>query len=164
MKRKRKGITSKRRFEVLHRDSFKCRYCGSEPGNDSLHVDHLIPVSKGGSDKMDNLVAACKPCNSGRSNRILFPRDLIVGKDDQGWDVIFVRGIWSIKASPDIACVCGSIHTHDPLSSFFEYYFEIDRAYESDWERHIKEKCWPQPHFDSDFFECLNHARNLVAQ
>lgn len=43
-----------------------CCYCGSVDG---LHMDHLIPKSKGGWDSSDNLVWACKSCNSSKRDK-----------------------------------------------------------------------------------------------
>jgi hypothetical protein len=40
-----------------------CCYCG---GRDGLSIDHLFPRSRGGADSGDNLVWACRPCNSGK--------------------------------------------------------------------------------------------------
>lgn len=53
------------RFEVLNRDNFTCQYCGRNPTNDGikLHVDHITPKRKGGTDDFDNLVTACNECN-----------------------------------------------------------------------------------------------------
>lgn len=53
------------RWAVLARDKHACRYCGAEAGT----VDHLTPVTRGGSDDPDNLAAACNPCNSQKGNR-----------------------------------------------------------------------------------------------
>jgi hypothetical protein len=53
---------------VLLRDDYICVYCGSE---DDLHVDHRIPVSKGGSNRLDNLVTACGPCNQSKGPKSL---------------------------------------------------------------------------------------------
>jgi 5-methylcytosine-specific restriction endonuclease McrA len=47
------------RQSVLHRDRHTCVYCG----NPADQVDHVLPVSQGGSNKRDNLVASCKRCN-----------------------------------------------------------------------------------------------------
>lgn len=61
------AISSRRRFEVLHRDGFTCRYCGRRPPGVRLEVDHIQPKSKGGSDDPDNLLAACELCNRGKA-------------------------------------------------------------------------------------------------
>lgn len=61
--------TSKRtRFEVFKRDFFTCQYCGQTPPRVVLEVDHIEPVSKGGSDQVHNLITACFDCNRGKSN------------------------------------------------------------------------------------------------
>lgn len=68
--RRRKPLSKKRRFEVLKRCGFRCHYCGAR-GTDGveLHVDHVHPVSKGGDNSDDNLVAACRDCNLGKGAR-----------------------------------------------------------------------------------------------
>ena len=68
---KRKAISKTLRFEVFKRDSFKCQYCGAHPPSVVLHVDHILAVSRGGTNVIDNLVAACQPCNSGKGVRNL---------------------------------------------------------------------------------------------
>jgi hypothetical protein len=65
---KRKAIGRKLRFEVFKRDGFSCAYCGATPLDSKLQVDHIIAVSNGGSNDIDNLVTACQPCNIGKSN------------------------------------------------------------------------------------------------
>ena len=46
-----------------------CAYCGKEITNENdLTLDHVIPVSKGGKDSSENLVIACKACNSEKAN------------------------------------------------------------------------------------------------
>lgn len=67
----RKSISKKTRFEVFKRDGFVCQYCGAHPPSVILHVDHINPVAKGGSNAMDNLVTACESCNQGKSDREL---------------------------------------------------------------------------------------------
>ncbi len=54
------------RREVLKRDNHSCQYCGS---NKRLTLDHVIPVSKGGQHKWDNVVTACEPCNQRKRDR-----------------------------------------------------------------------------------------------
>lgn len=60
------AVTKRTRFEVLRRDNYTCRYCRSV--ENELTVDHVTPVALGGSDDPDNLVAACKDCNSGKAS------------------------------------------------------------------------------------------------
>lgn len=69
--RKRRPLPSKLRFQILHRDGFKCRYCGATSDDDQLHIDHIYPVSAGGNDSEENLVTSCATCNMGKSDRIL---------------------------------------------------------------------------------------------
>lgn len=63
------------RYAILKRDNYTCVYCGyvgiasgQEAGSD-LHVDHVIPQSRGGSSDPDNLVCACVSCNTSKKNR-----------------------------------------------------------------------------------------------
>ena len=48
------------RFNVFLRDRFSCQYCGAK---EDLTFDHLVPRSRGGQTRWDNVVAACAPCN-----------------------------------------------------------------------------------------------------
>lgn len=58
------------RFGVLERCNFSCFYCGlpAAGGVVTLQIDHVIPRSIGGTDAPWNLVAACQPCNIGKSD------------------------------------------------------------------------------------------------
>ena len=58
------------RENVYRRDNFECVYCGDN-NRKTLTLDHVIPQSKGGKDAWDNLVTACKKCNSEKSNLTL---------------------------------------------------------------------------------------------
>lgn len=55
------------RLAVLKRDGYICNYCG----NEATEADHVLAKDNGGKDEMDNLVAACKPCNGRKGNRTL---------------------------------------------------------------------------------------------
>ncbi len=68
---KRQGITKKTRFEVFKRDSFICQYCGQSAPQVVLHVDHIQPVSKDGTNDMLNLITSCDTCNAGKSDNLL---------------------------------------------------------------------------------------------
>ena len=62
------AISKRLRFEILRRDDHTCQYCGEKAPDVTLHVDHVIPVTLGGGDKPENLVAACKDCNLGKTS------------------------------------------------------------------------------------------------
>lgn len=59
------------RYNVLKRDNFTCVLCGASAKDGvKLHVDHIIPVSKGGKTVMNNLRTLCDRCNKGKSDKI----------------------------------------------------------------------------------------------
>lgn len=58
------------RWLVFSRDNWKCVSCGkSSIDGKILHVDHIIPRSKGGPNHLDNYQTLCSECNIGKSNR-----------------------------------------------------------------------------------------------
>lgn len=61
------------RIIIQARDGYACAYCGSE---EDLHVDHRVPVIRGGSNSFDNLVTACRPCNLSKGPK---PLDIWLG-------------------------------------------------------------------------------------
>lgn len=67
----RKSMSTQTRFSVLSRDRFTCRYCSRSAPDVELHVDHVVPVALGGSDDLENLVAACVECNLGKSDKTI---------------------------------------------------------------------------------------------
>lgn len=55
------------RFDVLKRDNYKCQICGrTQKDGVKLHVDHIIPIAKGGKTELDNLQTLCQDCNLGK--------------------------------------------------------------------------------------------------
>lgn len=54
--------------KIFARDGFKCLYCGKEMGEVLLTIDHFTPLELGGSDRSDNLVAACRRCNKDKGS------------------------------------------------------------------------------------------------
>lgn len=57
-----------RRF-VLSRDEYCCYYCGAVGPGVKLHIDHVKPVDKGGTNDIDNLVTSCDNCNTTKNNK-----------------------------------------------------------------------------------------------
>jgi hypothetical protein len=62
----------KRRMAIYERDGFACQYCGRDMCDEvrARCVDHVVPISRGGSHDDDNLVTACKGCNGTKGNRL----------------------------------------------------------------------------------------------
>nr|WP_308435006.1 HNH endonuclease [Vulcaniibacterium thermophilum] len=54
---------------LFARDAHLCLYCGREFSRQHLTRDHVLPLSKGGRDCWENVVAACFECNSRKGNR-----------------------------------------------------------------------------------------------
>ncbi len=71
IRRSRRAISPRIRWEILERDDFTCRYCGSRAPDVVLHLDHVEPLAFGGSDDPSNLVAACETCNLSKAARPL---------------------------------------------------------------------------------------------
>ncbi|MFG3200349.1 HNH endonuclease [Streptomyces sp. NPDC048208] len=77
---KRNTLTHKRRAEsygvaheeysrtaILARWLWKCAYCG----NRAEHLDHIVPLSRGGTDTESNILPACAPCNLSKGAKTL---------------------------------------------------------------------------------------------
>lgn len=65
------AVNQRTRFEVFKRDGFRCYYCGvrgNETSGEGLTIDHVVPVSLGGTDDAMNLVSACRDCNFGKAS------------------------------------------------------------------------------------------------
>ena len=53
---------------VLERDGHACTYCGSDK---QLEGDHILSLSRGGSNAFFNLATACRPCNLSKGSKTL---------------------------------------------------------------------------------------------
>jgi hypothetical protein len=71
------------RMEIFKRDSFTCQYCGNKAPESILHVDHIKPVSKGGTNDIFNLITSCIDCNLGKSDRELSDDTVIIKQRNQ---------------------------------------------------------------------------------
>jgi hypothetical protein len=70
-KPKRKGTGKRLRFSIFARDGFTCRYCGRQSDEIAMVLDHVIPVSKGGTSDENNLVTSCVECNQGKADVLI---------------------------------------------------------------------------------------------
>ena len=69
--KKDRYISTTLRYLVLNRDRFRCALCGRSPLTDpsvELHLDHIIPFSKGGTTTSENLQTLCRECNMGKGS------------------------------------------------------------------------------------------------
>lgn len=64
------------RSDVYHKCECRCAHCGVHLSYHSdFTVEHVIPINKGGTNDMDNLVALCEACNKAKSDDIIQPAD-----------------------------------------------------------------------------------------
>ena len=55
------------RRAVFARDDHRCQYCGGAAES----IDHVVPRARGGQHVWENVVAACRPCNTRKRDRLL---------------------------------------------------------------------------------------------
>lgn len=60
-----------KRLQICQRDQYRCHYCNQQFAIGNLEVDHIIPRAKGGSNKDENLITACRHCNRMKSDKII---------------------------------------------------------------------------------------------
>jgi ATP adenylyltransferase len=63
------GINDILRFRVLKESKGRCALCGASNKEVPLHIDHIIPRSKGGNTEYENLQALCEKCNCTKGNK-----------------------------------------------------------------------------------------------
>lgn len=59
----RRDIDPISREEIMERDGYVCYLCGKECSHDEIHIDHVMPISRGGKHVASNLRVACSTCN-----------------------------------------------------------------------------------------------------
>jgi len=62
-KHNRIPISNKLKHDIWRRDNFTCQYCGRTINKVDLEIDHILPVSKGGTNAPSNLQTLCFDCN-----------------------------------------------------------------------------------------------------
>lgn len=66
----RKIMSHSLRYDIMKRDGFRCVLCGRSANDHvTLHVDHILPVSKGGKTEYGNLRTLCSDCNMGKRDK-----------------------------------------------------------------------------------------------
>lgn len=84
---------------LFARDEYTCQYCGRtawELGpREALTRDHLIPISRGGTNEWTNVVTACSPCNTRKSNRL--PSEIAMHPMHAPVEPHFVHLSWAVR-------------------------------------------------------------------
>lgn len=151
----RAPIAARVRFNVLRRADFCCQLCGSRPGNDKMHVDHVLPWSLGGSDHEDNLIALCARCNTGKGALIAIPPSLCAGpRDADGFTTWKRFGAWTLEA-----CDTGMLINLPSHSGYV--WIAIERVHEQDWIRHFSMKTWWREELHRGLCDALDFARRI---
>ena len=117
MRSKRISLPPSLRIKVLIRDGHRCVYCGATADTAELHLDHVIPICKGGTNDIGNLVTACKDCNVGKGGRLLPGVDGDV--HGQGDDEMVPDAAWAASSK------CGDI-VAAWLPQFQRWWPEVD--------------------------------------
>ena len=67
-RRRKRGGWSDLRLAAFKRDNYRCVYCGADVTS-KPQCDHVIPISRGGENLLDNLATSCRACNSRKHAR-----------------------------------------------------------------------------------------------
>ena len=84
---------------LFARDRYRCQYCGRSQADlkprESLTRDHLIPLSRGGTNDWKNVVTACSPCNARKGNRL--PEEIGMHPLHAPVEPHFVHLSWAVR-------------------------------------------------------------------
>ncbi len=84
---------------LFARDAYTCQYCGRTQAElrprEALTRDHLIPLSRGGSNEWTNVVTACSPCNTRKANRM--PNEIGMHPKHAPVEPHFVHLSWAVR-------------------------------------------------------------------
>lgn len=88
--RSSKWISNHKRWIIYHNNNYKCAYCGDTIISGKVFtLDHIIPIELGGTNKANNLVVACRNCNSSKEKRNL--KDFLKYLEKQGVDISKIK-------------------------------------------------------------------------
>jgi len=82
---KRRSVPLVMRARVIERDALRCYLCGRDVLAEDVHIDHIIPVRRGGQTALENLGVTHARCNISKSARLTYRRPTaLVGVDCAG--------------------------------------------------------------------------------
>lgn len=109
------------RRNIFYRDRNRCQYCGRSFPQRELNLDHVIPLSRGGSSCWENVVCACVSCNGRKGNRtpqeagmsLIRPprkpaghpvlRAAWIGPHYEQWRTYLDVAYWNVELSEEVA-------------------------------------------------------------
>jgi 5-methylcytosine-specific restriction endonuclease McrA len=84
---------------LFARDEYTCQYCGRHKselkGRQFLTRDHVLPVSRGGTNHWDNVVTSCSPCNNRKGGRL--PREAGLRLLVEPSEPNYVQLVWVVR-------------------------------------------------------------------
>ncbi len=105
---------------LFARDEYTCQYCGRHrgqlKGRQFLTRDHIIPLSRGGDNSWQNLVASCSPCNNRKGDRL--PAEAGMRLLTEPREPNYVRLVWTVRrVTPTQARYIKMFYGADTLST-----------------------------------------------
>jgi 5-methylcytosine-specific restriction endonuclease McrA len=84
---------------LFARDEYTCQYCGRHrgqlKGRQFLTRDHILPLSRGGDNSWQNLVASCSPCNNRKGDRLPVEAGMRLLTEPR--EPNYVRLVWTVR-------------------------------------------------------------------
>ena len=136
-------VSGSTRYNVLKRAKYRCEVCGAHESQVALHVDHIIPRSKGGPDDLSNFQALCQTCNTNKR-----------AEDDTDF-----RGVLDSYRHREVGCIFCELEAERIISEN-ELCVAIKDAFPVT-EHHTL--VIPKRHV-SDYFELYQPERNAIDQ
>lgn len=85
------GPSDAAKARIMRRDRYACAYCGIEGRDAELQIDHIIPVAKGGSHHISNLITSCRTCNQSKGVSDKPKINRVTAMEKSGFDGLFVH-------------------------------------------------------------------------
>ena len=92
--------------KIFQRDGYKCAYCLEIYEPRLLHIDHIKPRAKGGTNEPTNLITACSGCNFEKHDKLLesppIPKDIEIEEGDYSFTTTFSYPLRSFTCSDEV--------------------------------------------------------------
>jgi 5-methylcytosine-specific restriction endonuclease McrA len=104
---------------LFARDGYACQYCGRHRselrGRQFLTRDHILPISRGGTNTWENVVTSCSPCNNRKGNHV--PEEAGMRLLTSPNEPNYVHLVWAVrKVTPTQARWIGLFYGEDTVS------------------------------------------------